>query len=103
MLEEFGFNVFTAGDGEDTIRMFHEHDETIDLVILDASMPHKGGMDAFMELRKLRPDVKVMLSSGLPETGMADKRLDGFIQKPFTHERLRRVVTEILYRQKTVL
>ena len=60
MLEEIGFTVVTAVDGEDAVRKFCDQAEKIDLVILDASMPRKGGLEAFRELRSLKPDVKVV-------------------------------------------
>ncbi|MRR55163.1 MAG: PAS domain S-box protein [Deltaproteobacteria bacterium] len=102
MLQELGFTVVTAVDGEDAVRAFCVRPDSIDLVILDASMPNKGGVEAFMDLRKVRPDVKVILSSGYTEIGIAeqvaDKGLNGFIQKPFTLEGLRRIATEVFCR-----
>jgi PAS domain S-box-containing protein len=102
MLQSIGFTVVTAVDGEDAVRIFCARPESVDLVILDASMPNKGGIEAFMDLRKIRPDVKVILSSGYTEIGIAeqvaDKGLNGFIQKPFTLDGLRRIATEVLCR-----
>jgi len=100
MLSELGFTVVTAVDGEDAVRIFSARPDSIDLVILDASMPNKGGIEAFIDLRKIRPDVKVILSSGYTEIGIAeqmeDKGLNGFIQKPFTLDGLRWIITAAL-------
>lgn len=102
MLQELGFTVVTAVDGEDAVRIFRAEPDTVDLVILDASMPIKGGIEAFRELRKIRTEVKVILSSGYTEIGIAeqvaDKGLNGFIQKPFTLDGLRRITREVLCR-----
>lgn len=102
MLQELGFTVLTAVDGNDAVRIFSARPDSFDLVILDASMPNKGGIEAFEDLRKLRRDVKVILASGYTEIGIAeqvaDKGLNGFIQKPFTLDGLRRIATEVLCR-----
>ena len=102
MLEELGFTVITAVDGEDAVRVFSAQADKIDLVILDASMPRKGGIEAYWDLRAVRPDIKVILSSGYAEMGiaeqLADSGLAGFIQKPFTLDKLRRIVGDVLCR-----
>lgn len=102
MLQRLGFTVDAAVDGEEAVRIFCARPDSYDLVILDASMPNKGGIEAFMDLRKVRPGVKVILSSGYTEIGIAeqvaDKGLNGFIQKPFTLDGLRRIAAEVLCR-----
>lgn len=102
MLEEIGFTVITAVDGEDAVRVFSAQADKIDLVILDASMPRKGGVEAYMDLQTIKPDVKVILSSGYTEKGIAEQFLDngmaGFIQKPFTLEKLRHITADVLCR-----
>lgn len=86
MLRELGFSVLTAIDGKDALEIFKTHPE-IALVILDLTMPHMDGEQCFRELRMLRPNVKVIMSSGYNEQEVAQKfvgkGLAGFIQKPY--------------------
>jgi CheY-like chemotaxis protein len=87
LLQRMGYTVYTAQDGHDAIRVFKERGGSIDCVLLDLSMPDLDGRETFRELRKLRPDIPVILSSGYNEQ-QAENRflrdsLAGFIQKPY--------------------
>ncbi len=86
-LTRFGFSVLTAVDGRDGVDTFQKHMADIRGVILDMTMPRMSGEETFRELRRLRPDVRVLLTSGYNEQDatnrFAGKGLAGFIQKPF--------------------
>jgi two-component system, cell cycle sensor histidine kinase and response regulator CckA len=88
MLERLGYRVITALGGCRALEIFKSLNAEIDLVILDMIMPGMSGSETFNELKKIRPDVKVVLSSGYSINGQAKKILDrgclGFIQKPFS-------------------
>lgn len=88
MLQQLGFSVMTAGDGRKGLDVFRENGDEIDLVLLDMTMPHMNGEETFRELRQLRPDIKVVLTSGYNEQEathrFSGKGLAGFIQKPFS-------------------
>lgn len=102
ILESCGFRVLTANDGRIGVDLFREKADEIDLVLLDMTMPHMDGEEAFREMRKIRSDVRVVLTSGYSEqdaTGrFAGKGLAGFIQKPFFPSSLLEKVREILER-----
>jgi CheY-like chemotaxis protein len=87
-LERRGYTVLEADNGLAAIELFREHSSDIALVILDLTMPKMGGEEAFPELRKIRPDVKIVVSSGYNEseamTLFDGQRVSGFIQKPYT-------------------
>ncbi|MCX7050149.1 MAG: response regulator, partial [Candidatus Sumerlaeota bacterium] len=94
MLIRLGFKVLTAMDGRDAVNIFQERsgsavapEERIICVILDLTMPHMDGEEAFRELRRIQPDVCVVLSSGYNEQEVTQrfvgKGLAGFIQKPY--------------------
>jgi PAS domain S-box-containing protein len=87
MLEIRGFDVLTAGDGEEGVEVFRDHADQILAVLLDVTMPRMGGEEAFREMRRIRPDVKVVLSSGYSEKDAKqyfdESGLAGYIQKPF--------------------
>ena len=64
VLEAFGYRVITAEDGEDAITKFMENRDRIHLVMLDMIMPKKSGKDAYVEIRKIMPDIKALFVSG---------------------------------------
>jgi CheY-like chemotaxis protein len=100
MLESLGYTVFPAGSGEEALKIFSDRQKQIDLVILDMIMPHLGGSEVYDRLRALKPEIKVLLSSGYSLTGQAQEILDrgcnAFIQKPFNTVELSRKVREVL-------
>jgi two-component system cell cycle sensor histidine kinase/response regulator CckA len=91
-LAERGFRVITAEDGVEGIDVFQREKDSIDLVILDFIMPRMGGRETFLKLKELKPDVKVLISSGYGVNGKAWEGIDGqaagFIQKPCQISRL---------------
>ena len=102
MLESFGFQVTLARDGREGLETFRKLDGQIAAVLLDMTMPHLNGEEAFRELRRIRADVPVLLMSGYNEQDLTSrflgKGLDGFLQKPFKPDDLREKLREILSR-----
>ena len=92
MLERAGFDVLTANDGRDAVELYREHGDQIVCVILDLTMPRMDGEEAFREMRRIRSDVCVIVSSGYNEQEVTQrfvgKGLAGFIQKPYKFNRL---------------
>ena len=86
MLQELGFTAITAGDGREAVDIFKKNPD-IACIILDLTMPHMDGEQCFRELRQLRSDIKVIMSSGYNEQEVTQKfvgkGLAGFIQKPY--------------------
>ena len=82
-----GFETIEASDGAEALELFQRHIHEIVLVILDLSMPNMDGITAFHELKKIKPDVRVLLSSGYSEKAISEQftqeKPDFFIQKPF--------------------
>jgi CheY-like chemotaxis protein len=87
MLERQGFTALAAADGQEAIRIFKEHASDITTVLLDVTMPDMSGQEVFVEMRKIRPDIRVILVSGYNEEDavrqFGHQDLAGFIQKPF--------------------
>jgi len=96
MLEELGYDVLEARDGVEALERFKEHDRSITLVLLDLTMPRMDGHETLAELRKLRPEIKVILCSGYHEQeALRDIRPGdpvGFLHKPFRFSDLRNVL-----------
>jgi two-component system cell cycle sensor histidine kinase/response regulator CckA len=86
LLHELGFETITANDGREAIEIFKQTPD-IAFVLLDLTMPHMDGEQCFRELKQLKPDVKVIMSSGYNEQEVTQKfvgkGLAGFIQKPY--------------------
>ena len=64
MLERLGFDVMTAPDGLRAVELYNKHKDDIVCVLLDLTMPHMDGEEAFRELRQINPEVKTILCSG---------------------------------------
>lgn len=88
MLKELGFDVMTARDGREAVELFRRNQGEIAFVVLDLTMPHMSGEEAFREMRRIDPAVRVIMSSGYNEYEVTQKfmgkGLAGFIQKPYS-------------------
>ena len=92
MLHRNGVSVLTAADGHEGIKLFELHADSIDVVLLDRTMPTLSGADTFAAIRAIRPDARVVLVSGYTEqratADLAGRGLAGFLRKPFAPEAL---------------
>jgi len=100
LLSLCGFKVITAGDGETGLSIYRERGDEIKLVLLDVIMPGISGIETYRELKAVKNDVKVLLTSGFRndekiQEGM-ELGINGFIQKPFTLTRLSEAVFKII-------
>ena len=100
ILEQLGYEVLSARSGMEAIGVFKKHKNVINLVILDMIMPEMNGGETYDALKKIKTDIKVLLSTGYSMNGQATKILErgcnGFIQKPFNIESLSEKIREIL-------
>lgn len=86
VLEEHGYRVLEAQDGEQAVRVFSENRDRIQLVILDTIMPKMNGKQALSAIKALHPDVKALFMSGytadvISRQGLVDQGFD-LMQKP---------------------
>ncbi len=104
MLRREGFKVLLAEDGVQCLERYEKHRSDICLVLLDLSMPRMDGEQTLRELKKINPDVPVLLASGYNEqdlsqlytaAGSAD-----FIQKPFQIKQLIAKLYETLHKNQ---
>jgi two-component system cell cycle sensor histidine kinase/response regulator CckA len=100
ILGRAGFEVLTASDGLEGVEAFAEHMDKIRAVLLDMTMPKMNGEEAFTEMRRLKPDALIVLTSGFSEVEaahtLASKGLAGFIPKPYRSQELLSKLREIL-------
>jgi len=97
-LEANGFDVVLAADGKEGLEKLAENG--FDAVLLDLTMPRMDGVETFREMRRIAPDLKVLLMSGFNEqeavSKFTGKGLASFIQKPFGPEDLLVKIRQIL-------
>ena len=100
LLEVLGYEVLTAENGKKAIEIFSKEKNNLALIVLDMIMPGMGGRETFAALRKISPDIKVLLASGYSIDGEASEIMaqgcNGFIQKPFSIKRLSKKIREVL-------
>ncbi len=101
-LEKAGYRVFEAGDGEEAMALFREHDD-ISLVLSDMVMPRKNGKELLAEVRMIKPELKFIFISGytaniMDSEGMQQAGVE-FIRKPFSKNDILGKVREVLDRR----
>lgn len=98
-LETFGYNVLVAADGTEAVTLFSSHRHEIQLVVTDMVMPLMDGWATIRTLRRIEPDVKVIVTSGLGEhERLADQEnVQAFLTKPYNTESLLNAVDAVLH------
>ena len=95
-----GYQVYEAGSGAEALELIHEIEEPIDLVVSDVVMPEMDGPTMLGELRKIRPELKVIFMSGYAEEAfrknLPDNEEFGFLPKPFSLKQLATKIKEML-------
>ena len=100
LLEELGYSVIEAVDGEQAIKLFRENVERVQLIVSDMIMPKLSGKDVHDELKKIKPDVRILFISGytadiLKQKGIENEKIN-FISKPLRADALSRKIREVL-------
>jgi CheY-like chemotaxis protein len=101
-LDRMGYHVHAARGGAEAIKIMAERGSEVDLILLDMSMPGMSGQETLERLRAVRPDVRVVVSSGYSESetlrAFGGSRLSGFVQKPYTVHQLEEQIRAALAR-----
>jgi CheY-like chemotaxis protein len=104
ILEQYGYQVLTAKDGETALAVYQVRQSSIDLVILDLVMPGMGGLQCLRELTELDPDAKVVVATGFTpdpaETAEIERKAGGLISKPYEIRQILEVVRKVLDRDQ---
>jgi len=100
ILRMLGYTVITTASGSEAIEVYRSRCDEIALVILDMIMPGMGGREVFERLKRINPQIRVILSSGYSVEGQAQEIIDQgamtFIQKPFSANNLSEKIREVL-------
>jgi len=99
MLTDLGYTVEAVHDGIEAIDKLKASPQKFSLVILDMNMPRLGGKETFSAIKRLFPNLKVLVCSAYSD-GMIEndfmKTVDGFLQKPYTIQEMAQKVREVL-------
>ncbi len=99
-LRDFGYTIIDAENGEDACRRFRENQDDISLLLFDVIMPKKDGKEAYEEIKRLSPDIKILFMSGYNTATIANKGITqeglNFLMKPISPEALLKKVREVL-------
>jgi DNA-binding response OmpR family regulator len=100
VLEENGYTVRQARDGLESVELFKQYHSEIALVLTDMGLPHLGGWEAFLEMKKIDPNVKTVMASGFLSQSLKAEMLragaQDFLQKPY-------VMTEVIQKIKELV
>ena len=100
LMTRLGFQALCAADGEQAIALFRSQAPRIAGILLDLTMPHLDGVQTLAELRRIRADVPVIISSGHSEAEVRQRfagiPVSGYIAKPYTLESLRSALANVL-------
>ena len=99
LLNELGHRVLTADTGQRGLELLRTKRDRIDLVVLDLTMPDRSGAQILDELRRVREDVPVVITSGFHATDatplLSMPNVVGFLDKPHTLANLEAILTSL--------
>ncbi len=98
MLERYGYTVLLAADGAEALELAQNHPHPIRLLMTDILMPKMGGIELAERLSALRPELKILYTSGYSDSGSSLQRIEGagYLQKPYAMEELARMLRGLL-------
>ncbi len=106
ILGECGYVPVSVDNGFTAIDIIRDSQPEISLVLLDMAMPGINGKETFLEMKKIKPVIKVVLTSGfrhdLRVIESIKSGVDGFIQKPYTIYNLSKTVHDVLNQTESV-
>ena len=100
VLADYGYTVISASNGMDGLRLFHQYDTDIALIISDMMTPHMGGRELRERVLQSNPDTRFLFMSGYSADQFRSDFVPGkamhFLQKPFDLDELAKQVRELL-------
>jgi PAS domain S-box-containing protein len=100
ILTKLGYDVIFAEDGEQAVEVYKENYQKVQVTLLDMAMPKMSGKEAYLEMRKINPDLKSLLVSGFKKdkriTEALELGVNGFVQKPYQMTTLAQEVKRLI-------
>ena len=102
LLEEYGYRTLLAQDGIEAIALFAEHKIEVAAVLIDIMMPNMDGSTAIRALKRLKPQVPILASSGLAANSQLalSAGADTFLPKPYTAQTLLVLLQDLIGREE---
>jgi PAS domain S-box-containing protein len=100
ILEEFGYSVMEARDGQEAVEIFKNNSDKLDLMILDVIMPKLKGREVYDAVMAIDPKMKILFCSGyskelvITQGGLLQEM--NYLAKPFTPKELLMKIREVL-------
>jgi PAS domain S-box-containing protein len=99
MLESLGYQVAIVDSGQKAINLFKKKN-SFDAVVLDLNMPKMSGKETLVRLKKIDPDIRIIISTGYSnraiDVAQLENSIDAFLQKPYQVEELSKVMRQVL-------
>ena len=96
----FGFTVLEALNGKQALELYQNNAAEISLVFTDMGMPVMDGYELIEKLKKLNPELPIIVSSGFGDTEIKARvgsdNIAGIISKPYKPDRLREVLKSVV-------
>ena len=100
LLKRMGFEVLAAANGIEALELYQKHKAVITLVLTDIGMPVMDGYEMLRELKKLDPELPIVISSGFGEgevtAGIEPEDIAGLVSKPYNPDQLRDVLKKVV-------
>ena len=98
LLEQRGFKVMEASNGQEAVERFAADCDRIQAVLLDITMPKLDGLAALEQMREIRPGIPALLMSGLVEVDVSelDSQRTAYLSKPYDLEEVARTLRGLL-------
>ena len=100
LLSHMGYDVLTASSGNAALDLLGSPEaDSVSLVLLDVTMPGMGGLETLREIRRIRPDLPVVVSSGYAKEEIMPRFMElgvsGFLHKPYSLAKLGEAIEDI--------
>jgi CheY-like chemotaxis protein len=100
LLECYGYDVITATNGKEALKVYRSHGDSISLIILDSIMPEMDGNQSSAAILQLNPKAKILIASGYLVNGASDGTpactVKGFVEKPYVTSQFLKMVRDVL-------
>ena len=100
VLEEQGFHVLSAKDGEEAFSVYNQHRNEIAVVVSDMGLPKLSGWEVLHKMREINPNAKVILASGYSdpkiESEMMREGAKDYVAKPYDTDEISRKIREVI-------
>lgn len=100
LLKALGFDVFEAANGREALELYRKNADYITMVVTDLGMPVMDGYELIRELKKLNPELPVIVSSGYGDVDVTSRiaagDIAGFLGKPYIFDKMREVLKRVV-------